>query len=246
MILQPASHIDSYGIPHGIAGMDYDFRQGHGEGAYREALDRALASLQIQPRCLFHANQVHGKRVGLVDQIQVDTNFAGYPILDATDALVTATPGTALLVRMADCTPILIYDPVHRVLGLAHSGWRSTVQRISQEVIQAMAHHYGSRAQDLLVYLGPSIGQADYQVGPEVYAAFEGIGDRQVYFAPDGDRYRLSMIQANRQVLLQAGVPKDQIQVSQASTFTSPDLHSARREGPDYGLNALIAYLPDR
>lgn len=244
MLKNVASHLADLGLIHGVAGMDYDFRQAHGEEGYERDLRCAFDALGIKPDRFFHANQVHGHRVAMVDHEEAEDYFAGYPIYAETDGLITARPGTGLLVRMADCTPVLIYDPVHHVLGLAHSGWRSTVQGISQRVLDLMGQHYGSKPDQVLVYLGPSIGQEDYQVGAEVYEAFQAIGNRDAYFRPDADCYRLSMIEANRQVLLKAGVKADHIQAASQLTFSSSSLHSARREGADYGLNAMIAYLP--
>lgn len=245
MILDPSTKLKDSGILIGIGGLEGDFRQAHGEDSYHQSLDQVLKFMDCVPKRIYHANQVHGKKIVKVDkEIEPSMMFAQVPMFDQTDGLVTGRRGDALLVRMVDCTPLVLFDPVQRVLGTVHSGWKSTVQEISLEAIRQMEMAYGTKRSDLLVYLGPSIGKMDYQVGLEVYEAFEGIGNRKAYFDFIEGHYYLDMIRANIQVLLNAGLKPDQLEWSQESTYSSTSLHSARREGQDYGLNALIAYLP--
>lgn len=243
--MNPSILLSQKNIKIGIGGIEYDFRQTHGETGYQASVERLLEAMECRPQKIYHANQVHGNQVVKVDRDrEPNMTFAGIPIFEQTDGLVTGRGGDALLIRMADCTPIVLYDPVQNALSAVHSGWKSTVQEISLEAIKQMEEYYGSKRSDLVVYLGPSIGKRDYPVGLEVFEAFESIGNRHKYFDYEEGQYYLDMVGANLQVLLKAGLGLNQLEWSTESTFSNPTLHSARREGADYGLNALIAYLP--
>ncbi|HOU15428.1 MAG TPA: peptidoglycan editing factor PgeF [Anaerolineae bacterium] len=109
--------------------------------------------------------QVHGRNVVRV------TARDGGSVIPATDALMTDRPGVALLLRFADCAPVLFYDPVQRVVGLAHAGWRGVAAGIVAATVQAMGAAFGTRAQDVWAGIGPAIGPQHYSVGLEVVEA---------------------------------------------------------------------------
>ncbi|HQE93122.1 MAG TPA: peptidoglycan editing factor PgeF [Anaerolineae bacterium] len=109
--------------------------------------------------------QVHGRHVARV------TTQDGGSVIPATDALITNTPGVALLLRFADCTPVLFYDPVQRAVGLAHAGWRGVAANIAAMTVQVMGATFGTRAADVWAGIGPTIGPQHYNVGAEVVAA---------------------------------------------------------------------------
>ena len=245
IIKQPSKKLNNYQIIHAIGGSELNFKQSVGEEVYRQSLNKIFNALNIVPKQVHHGNQVHGAHVEIVNADKGEHPlFAGYPLSPETDGFITAEAGVALLVRMADCTPIVIYDPISKVIAALHSGWRGTVQKISQQAIVKMVNHFGTDVSDLIAYVGPSIDQEHYEVGSEVYEAFEAIGNRDCYFKAKGDKYILDMIQANIEVLKLAGVKIENIDFSTESTFVSERLHSARKEGKDYQLNALLIMLP--
>jgi YfiH family protein len=84
------------------------------------------------------------------------------------DAILTESPNVTLLMRFADCVPILLYDPVRRVAGLVHSGWPGTVKRVARAAVEAMQKTYDTQPRDLLAAIGPSIGPDHYEIGPDV------------------------------------------------------------------------------
>ena len=92
------------------------------------------------------------------------------------DALMTDVPGLLLVARTADCLPVLLADPARRAVAAVHCGWRGTQKRILEKTVRAMGRAYGSRPADLLAALGPCIGPACYEVGPEVREGFERAG----------------------------------------------------------------------
>ena len=110
--------------------------------------------------------QIHSNKVILADRPGD---------LGEGDALISNTPGLTLVIRTADCLPILIADPENRAIAAVHAGWRGTVQQILRETVQAMSDRFGSRSQDLVIAIGPAIGECCYEVGPEVAEQFSDL-----------------------------------------------------------------------
>jgi YfiH family protein len=125
---------------------------------------------QVQPN-LTSPLQRHTNRVAVVGEEAYGAHQNWDKSLDNYDAVVTNLPGVPLLTLHADCAPVLFYDPVKKVVGAVHSGWRGTVGKISREVVRTMQQHYGSSPEDLVAGIGPCIGPCCYQVGEPVLSA---------------------------------------------------------------------------
>ncbi|HEX7975683.1 MAG TPA: peptidoglycan editing factor PgeF [Anaerolineales bacterium] len=172
-----------------------------------ENRQRTFKALARDPHSLFDVWQVHGNEVVCADAPRP----ANTPHLKA-DAILTDQARVTLLMRFADCVPILLVDPVRRVVGLAHAGWQGTLRRVAQAAVQALHERYQSRPADLLAAIGPSIGAHHYEVGPEVAAQVrETFGQAAAdLLAPHNGSgrpgVRLDLWAANRLVLEQAGV----------------------------------------
>lgn len=230
------------GLTHFIAGSDYNFRVS--TAGEKVALDtkRVLDQMQVSPRELYTGTQVHGIHIAYCDGTNGEEYMMGRNFPD-TDGLITDQPEVALLIKYADCSPIILFDPVRGVHAALHSGWRGTVQRISEHAIEMMESRFNSKREDILAYIGPSIDAYHYQVGDEVYEAFKEFERRDRFFSRKANRWHLSMSEANLESLLMSGLQKNKIEVSRESTFTNPALHSARQEGPNYQLNGLITMM---
>ena len=138
---------------------------GDDPAAVEENLRRTCAALGLRREHLVSPNQRHTanvRRVGAADRGRI---WPGY------DTLITDEPGVPLLLRYADCTPVLIYDPAHHALALIHSGWRGTVQGAGRVAVEALVAEYGSRPAEMIAAIGPSIGPCCYEVGEDVIAA---------------------------------------------------------------------------
>lgn len=109
-------------------------------------------------RLIVQAEQTHGSGVA-----QADRSHHGKTI-PMVDALVTNDPTVTLVVRVADCGPVYFYDPIHRAIGLAHSGKKGTALNITQATLNALREHFGSRPEDLVAVLGPCIHPPDYDI----------------------------------------------------------------------------------
>jgi YfiH family protein len=164
-----------------------------------------------------------------------------------TDALVTTVPGIVLTVMVADCVPLVLYDPVGRVLAVVHAGWGGTVRGVTPAAVEAM-RQLGSDPGDVVVGIGPSIAPARYQVGADVVdAASQAFGGRvDDVVRPDGtgawtfDLWRANMIQ-----LLDAGVAENRIHLAGLDTGPGTAYFSHRTEGP-CGRFAVFARLHER
>ncbi|MCC5894695.1 MAG: peptidoglycan editing factor PgeF [Alkalibacterium sp.] len=234
--------LEQYGVHTKVAGSDYNFRYQMAGNKVVEDMNRLLVELNLRPKDIYTGQQMHTSNVAYVDGTNGDPFVFGKTVKE-TDGLLTDKPDVALLIKYADCTPVILFDPVNKVLANIHSGWRGTTQRITTKAIEQMKEDYGTKPETLIAYIGPSIDQDHYEVGPEVYEAFSDFKDRDQFFIHSGEKYKLSMLDANIDSLLKAGVLPENMESERASTFTDPRLHSARGEGKDYQLNGLFAMM---
>jgi YfiH family protein len=165
---------------------------------------------------------------------------------ESCDTLITSSPGVPVLLRFADCTPILIYDPTLRAFAVVHSGWRGTVKGAARAAVEALAEHYGSRPADLVAAIGPSIGPCCYEVGDDVTEAVDtafGSGHDLATPGPAG-RAHFDLWAANRRWLEQSGVR--QIEVAGLCTACRVDeFYSHRRERTPHGhFGAVMCLKP--
>lgn len=159
------------------------------------------------------------------------------------DIILTDNPRVTLYMRFADCVPILLYDPVRGVVGLAHAGWLGTVKRVGEAAVRAMATRYGSKPADIQAVVGPSISSEKYEVGPEVIQQVTNAfgGDAAALLPQHNGSPHFDLWAANRLVLEKAGVGK--IEVAGICTASNlQDWYSHRGEGGKTGrFGALIA-----
>ena len=183
--------------------------------------DDFFRSAGFDPSALTLGRQVHGCRVSVV--APADRGRGQPPEFDAvpdSDGLITTSTDVALGTIVADCVPLLLYDPAHHALGLVHAGWRGTVGGIARNAVQAMSGAFGSRPADLKVGIGPSIGPCCYEVGPEVIDAWTSAA------LPDGGSAVVSRVprphfdlwRANLLVLTNSGVLERNIESSGVCT----------------------------
>ncbi|MBE3111065.1 MAG: peptidoglycan editing factor PgeF, partial [Acidobacteria bacterium] len=150
------------------------------------------------------------------------------------DALMTNVPGLLLVIRTADCLPVFLVDAKNRAAAAVHGGWRGTEKRILEKAVQAMLRSYGSEPGAMLAALGPCIGSACYEVGPEVRESFLGAGFPPAVLAEAPGRPGKSLLDlraANVWLLHELGFRKDNILDSgSACTHCEPSLLSYRRD----------------
>lgn len=211
---------------------------------------RVAEALGAEPGDFVFCDQVHGRRVHVVSA--GDRGRGSLSLADAigdTDALVTAEPGIVLVIMVADCVPIVVYDPVAHVLACVHAGWRGTVARVSEAAVAAMCA-LGASPENMIAGLGPAISPDRYQVGDEVVrAAKEGLGSAAAeVIRPDGaGRWLFDLWAANRIALGAAGLADHQVHVAAVPTGSSGGgLFFSDREARPCGRFAAVARLRPR
>ncbi|MGE4412934.1 MAG: peptidoglycan editing factor PgeF [Candidatus Caldatribacteriota bacterium] len=197
-------------------------------------------SLGITTQNFIFANQRHGTNVSLIEQRarNEDTSFFTQVFPDS-DALVTTCRDICLLIFIADCVPVLLFDRKRKVIALVHAGWRGTVGLICQKTVQLMQSHYGSRAQDIVCAIGPAIGPCCYQVGREVLVRVrESFPDEEnlIISRSTGEKAFFDLWQANKIQLLRCGIPQENIKTACLCTCCHSNLFfSNRKEQPHTG-----------
>jgi YfiH family protein len=170
------------------------------------------------------------------DHVEVVSASGEY---DQTDALITSTLNLPLVVSVADCMAVVLFDPTCNVLGTIHAGWRGTASSIVAQSLVRMRDTFGVSVREVVAYLSPSAGPCCYEVGPEVAAKFQSN-----YVQKRGGSLFLDLKNANADQLLAAGLQKDNIDISPQCTICNPDLfHSFRRDGERSGRMMAVASL---
>lgn len=211
---------------------------GDDQAHVKENIHRSFQALERTMGSQFDVWQVHGREV-ICAQEPRPAGQAHYK----ADAILTDRPEVTLFMRFADCVPILLADPVRRVAGVVHAGWQGTVKHVAAAAVEKMQACYGSRPQDLIAGIGPSIGPDHYEIGPEVAVqvrkAYPQDASR-LLIQPNGWLY-LDLWTANALSLRSAGV--EQIEVSGICTACNlQDWYSHRGEKGKTGrFGALIA-----
>ena len=128
-----------------------------------ENKQRAMKMLELDSNSVFDVWQVHGTTVLTADVPRKNS----FPQIQA-DAIITDKPGISLLMRFADCVPILLYDPKHLAVGIVHAGWKGTVKGVARNAVRSMQESFRSKPEEILAGIGPSIGPDHYEIGTNV------------------------------------------------------------------------------
>lgn len=192
------------------------------------------------PEHLVFARQIHGDRVRPVSRENEGEGLFA-PAGEACDALITHTPGVALAVFTADCTPILLWDRRTGAVGAAHAGWRGTAGDIVGKTVQAMAQHYGTAPRDIVAAIGPNIRSCCFGTDGDVPEAMECLlgAEAKSHITQIGEKFHVDLKGINRRLLERAGV--EQIDVSDECTACRTDrFWSHRVMGQQRGSMAAI------
>lgn len=197
-------------------------------------------AVDVNPERAVSSWLVHGVAVKVVD---ADSKLNGN--LEKADAIITDQPDTPLVMRYADCVPLLFYDPAKRAIGLAHAGWRGAVAGMAAATVRALESTFGCRPADLRALIGPAISRRNYQVGAEVAAQAEAYfgADAEVLTrdSTDGSAY-LDLWRANRLDLERQGL--SDIEVMEVCTFENTDeFYSHRAEKGKTGRFGVVISL---
>ncbi len=207
---------------------------GDDEANVRANRNTLCQHLGIANTHLILPHQTHSTNVHRITQTDIDTPSA----LTDIDALITNLTNCCIGVSTADCVPILLHDPISKSIAAIHAGWRGTVNKITERTIKAMFQAFNANPQNINAIIGPSISEEAFEVGNEVYDAFNQAGFDMTHIAhrystnDGGEKWHINLWRANQDILVANGIPAKQIHISGICTYTNHQTYfSARRLG---------------
>lgn len=229
-----------------FASMNFTFTRGDNPEHVMENYRRMAAALQVDMKKMVLTWQTHTTNVRLVTAEDEGKGIVKERDYENVDGLITNTPGITLVTFYADCVPLYFLDPRNRAIGLSHSGWRGTVGRMGKITIERLGEAFGTRPDQVLACIGPSICQDCYEIGEEVAEEFRKSFQKKhwddLLLKKSDGKYQLDLWKANEIVLLEAGIRQENIQVTDICTHCNSDyLFSHRTTGNERGN--LAAFL---
>ena len=237
------------GVSQGIfSSMNLSFTRGDREEDVRENYRRIGKALSILPEQMVCSDQTHTTHVVHVGKEDCGKGVTRPREWKDVDGMITDCPGVALTTFYADCVPLYFLDPVHRAIGLSHSGWKGTAGKMGKVTVEKMGEAFGSRPEDLVAAIGPSICQDCYEVSANVAeqfaAIFPGKIQEKIFYRKENGKYQLNLWEANLQILLETGIPRSRILLPGICTCCNPDfLFSHRASGGKRGNLAAFLML---
>ena len=205
-----------------LSSLNIGLHRGDNPENVRQNFQILAAALDIVPEDFVLTKQIHSdivRKVGRADRGQHMVEGAS----PECDALITNEPGVALVIFTADCTPILLCDPVTGAVGAAHAGWRGTAMGIAAKTVEAMVREFGCDPGNIRAAIGPNISFCCFETDRDVPDAMvEALGEKvKPFICPNGDKYYVNLKEINALWLHQAGV--ENIEISDACTVCQSD-----------------------
>ena len=229
-----------------FASMNFTFTRGDNPDHVMENYRRMGKALGVDVEKMVLSYQTHTTNVRLVTEADAGKGITRERDYMDVDGLITNVPGITLVTFYADCVPLYFLDPVHKAIGLSHSGWRGTLKCMGAVTVKRMEMEFGTKPEDVIACIGPSICRDCYEVGSEVAGEFIKEFDRkhwQDFLVNKGNgKYLLDLWRANELILLEAGVRRGNIQITDICTHCNSGLlFSHRTAGNERGN--LAAFL---
>ena len=228
-----------------LSSLNLGFERGDSLETVERNYQRICKSAGIHAGNLVLSDQVHDTKIRYVtkedscmEQIKKK--------LKSIDGLVTDQREICLATSYADCVPLYFVDPIKKVIGLSHSGWRGTVGKIGKETVRVMKEHFGCDPADILAAVGPSICQDCYEVSGDVIEKFKEAFDEKdwdnLFYRKNNGKYQLDLWKANESVFRESGICKEHIAVTNVCTHCNSKILYSHRETGDKRGN-LCAFL---
>lgn len=212
----------------------------------RRNLDLVCSAVGIDYTRLVFSDQVHGDNIRVVTEADIGKGLTLPSDIEDADGLMTNVPGVPLITFYADCVSLFFLDTKNKAIAVTHSGWKGTVLKIGSKTIKQMGEVYGTKPEDCLVGIGPSIGPECFEVGPEVAEEFRNAFDNWAEFIePYGkEKFKIDLWKANKLLLMKLGIPEGNITVSSMCTKCNEDMFfSYRRDNGRTGSLSAIMEL---
>lgn len=216
--------------------MNLSFTRGDANGCVLENYRRIAEAMGTDIFDFVTSDQTHTTNVMRVGKSQQGTGVVKSRTYTDVDGLITNEPNVVLSTFFADCVPLYFVDPVNKAIGLSHSGWRGTVNRMGLKTVLMMEKEFGTKAGDVIAAIGPSICQDCYEIGEDVAVEFIrafGHADdpmaQSVLVDRNDGKYQLDLWACNRIVLKEAGVKPENIITTNICTCCNPGLLFSHR-----------------
>jgi hypothetical protein len=235
------------GVSKGIfCSMNVSYTRGDQKEAVDENFRRIAAVMGAQPSDFVFTDQTHTANVRVVTREDAGKGLTRARDYADVDGLVTNEPHLVLSAFFADCVPLYFYDPVRRVIGLSHSGWRGTVSRIGARTVETMQEHFGCEPADIYAAVGPSICHACYEISADVAKQFATefpSYEQEILTDDKNGKYHLDLWKTNEKVLTDAGIQKEHLSVTNICTCCNADKLFSHRatKGKRGNLGAFLS-----
>lgn len=222
------------GVSQGIySSMNLSFTRGDEEAAVYENYRRLAAAVGFAAEDIVTSDQTHTANVRVVTEEDRGNGLTKPRPYTDVDGMITNVPGLVLATFYADCVPLYFIDPVRHAIGLSHSGWRGTVAKIGRVTVDKMREMYGTDPQDLYTAIGPSICQDCYEVSEDVILEFQNSFEKKywdlLFYRKENGKYQLNLWEANRLIMLEAGVKEEHISMPGICTCCNPEFLFSHR-----------------
>lgn len=236
------------GVSEGIyKSMNLSFSRGDDPEHVMENYRRIAAAVGVKVENMVCSAQTHTTNVRVVTKEDAGKGVTRERDYTDVDGLITNVPGICLVTFYADCVPLLFVDPVKRVVGTSHSGWRGTVGKMGKATVEKMQETFGCVSEDIYAVVGPSICQECYEVSEDVIEQFkqnfEACYWDRLFYAKENGKYQLNLWVANEIVLREAGILPEHMDVTNLCTCCNADSLFSHRasQGKRGNLAAFIA-----
>lgn len=226
--------------------LNLSFDRGDDPERVLENFKRIGASMGVNVEDMVLSKQTHTTNVRVVTAEDKGKGVMRERNYTDVDGMITNVPGICLVTSYADCVPLYFVDPVKKAIGLSHSGWRGTVGKIGKNTVQLMQENFGSKPEDLLAAVGPSVCMDCYEVSEDVIERFKEAFEKKywedLFYKKENGKYQLNLWKANELIFLESGILPEHMAITNVCTHcNSKILYSHRTMGNNRGN--LCAFL---
>lgn len=226
--------------------LNLSFDRGDDPARVLENFKRIGASMGVAVEDMVLSKQTHTTNVRVVTKEDKGKGVMRERNYTDVDGMITNVPGICLVTSYADCVPLYFVDPVKKAIGLSHSGWRGTVGKIGKNTVQLMQENFGSKPEDLLAAVGPSVCMDCYEVSEDVIEQFKEVFEKKywedLFYKKENGKYQLNLWKANELIFLESGILPEHMAITNVCTHcNSKILYSHRTMGNNRGN--LCAFL---
>ena len=230
--------------------MNLSFGRGDSDDTVLENYKIFSSAAGFEYESLVSSVQDHKTNVRVVTKSDAGVGIYKPQDMESVDALITNDPGVTLVTHYADCTPVFLVDMQNKCIGLVHSGWRGTVNRIAAVTVKKMGEVFKTNPKDIVAAIGPTISKCCFEVDKPVADEFEhmtGLDSSRFVFDDKNGKYHIDLLECNKQILEKTGVLPQNIELSDLCTVCCKDLLFSHRatKGKRGGMAAMMAVNKD-